>query len=75
MNGVAAISGVLGLALAAVVMNLFLRLVPRDILATMPYLRVVGVNNHVLLFAALVSLTAGILFSLLPESLLRKRHG
>jgi macrolide transport system ATP-binding/permease protein len=62
----AAISGVLGLALAAVVMNLFLRLIPRDILATMPYLRVVGVNNHVLLFAALVSLTAGILFSLLP---------
>jgi macrolide transport system ATP-binding/permease protein len=62
----AAISGVLGLAFADVVMNLFLRLIPRDILATMPYLRVVGVNDHVLLFAALVSLTTGILFSLLP---------
>jgi macrolide transport system ATP-binding/permease protein len=62
----AAISGVLGLALAAVVMNLFLRLIPRDIFVTMPYLRLVGVNNQVLLFAALVSVTAGILFSLLP---------
>ncbi len=62
----AAISGGLGLALAAVVMHFSLRLIPQEILATMPYLRKVGVNYHVLLFAALVSLVAGILFSLLP---------
>ena len=62
----AAISGALGLGLAAVVMHFFLRLIPEDILATMPYLRGVGINGHVLLFAVLVSITAGILFSLLP---------
>lgn len=59
-------SGIAGVALAAVVMHLFLRLIPKDILATMPYLNGIGVNSHVLLFAALVSLVAGILFSLLP---------
>jgi macrolide transport system ATP-binding/permease protein len=59
-------SGALGLGLATIVMNLFLRLIPKDMLASMPYLRAVGINNHVLLFAALVSVAAGILFSLLP---------
>ena len=59
-------SGILGLALATAVMQLFLRLIPKDILATMPYLRGIGLNLHVLAFATLVSLGAGILFSLLP---------
>ncbi len=62
----AAISGALGLALAAVVTHLLLRLIPQDILATMPYMRGVGVNGQVLLFAGLVSITAGILLSFLP---------
>jgi macrolide transport system ATP-binding/permease protein len=62
----AVVSAALGLGLAIVVMNLFLRLIPTDRLASMPYLRAVGLNFHVLLFTALVSLAAGILFSLLP---------
>lgn len=59
-------SGSLGLALAALVMHLFLGLIPVNVLATMPYLRSIGLNPHVLLFTALVSLAAGVLFSLLP---------
>lgn len=62
----AASSGALGIASASVVMHLFLRLIPRDILATMPYLREIGLNTRVLSFAALVALVAGVLFSLLP---------
>ena len=62
----AAISGALGLALAPVVTHLLLRLIPQDILSTMPYMRGVGVNGQVLLFAGLVSITAGILLSFLP---------
>ena len=62
----AAVSGGLALALAAFVMRTFLRLIPKDILATMPYLKDIGVNGHVLLFATAVSLAAAVLFSSLP---------
>jgi predicted permease len=65
-------AGALGLALATVVMNLFLRLIPKHILATMPYLNGIGLHAHVLAFAALVALAAGLLFSLLPA--LRVSH-
>ena len=59
-------SGAFGLVLAAGVINLFLRLIPPDILATMPYLGAVGLSRDVVLFAALIALMAGIFFSLLP---------
>jgi predicted permease len=62
----AASAGALGLASASVVMHLFLRLIPKDMLATMPYLQEIGLNARVLTFAALVALTACVLFSLLP---------
>ena len=59
-------AGVLGVASASAVMRSFLRLIPKDMLATMPYLREIGLNPRVLTFAALVTLTTGVLFSLLP---------
>jgi len=62
----AASAGALGIASASVAMHLFLRLIPKDMLATMPYLQEIGLNARVLTFAALVALTAGVLFSLLP---------
>jgi macrolide transport system ATP-binding/permease protein len=59
-------AGVLGAASASGVMRLFLRLIPKDMLATMPYLQEIGLSPRVLTFAALVALTAGVLFSVLP---------
>ena len=59
-------AGVLGAAVASVVMRSFLRLIPKDMLATMPYLQEIGLSPRVLTFAALVALTTGVLFSLLP---------
>ncbi len=59
-------AGALGLALATVVMQLFLRLIPREMLASMPYLREIGLSPRVLVFAVLVALGAGVLFSLMP---------
>lgn len=59
-------AGILGVVSASIVMHLFLRLIPKDILATMPYLEGIGLNPRVLIFAALVALTAGVFFSLLP---------
>ena len=62
----AAGSGMLGLSLAALLSNLFLRLIPKSVLATMPYFQTIGLNRHVLLSAALVTLSASCLFSILP---------
>lgn len=59
-------SGALGVASAAAAMDLLLRLIPKDMLATMPYLENVGLNPAVLTFAVVVALAAGVLFSLLP---------
>ena len=59
-------AGALGIASASTVMDLFLRLIPKDVLATMPYLQEIGLNARVLTFAMLVALSAGVLFSLLP---------
>lgn len=62
----AASSALLGTAAAYVVMHLFLRLIPKDVLATMPYLLAIGLNARVLTFAVAISLAACVLFSLLP---------
>lgn len=59
-------SGALGLLCAWTAMSLLLRLLPKDMLASMPYLAQVGLNPVVIAFAALVALTAGVFFSLLP---------
>lgn len=59
-------SGVLGVLSAWAAMDMFLQLLPKDMLASMPYLERVGLNPAVLAFAVLVALSAGLFFSLLP---------
>lgn len=56
----------IGLAAAAAAMNLLTRLVPKDILASMPYLQGIGLTPHVLLFALAVWLGSAALFSFTP---------
>jgi macrolide transport system ATP-binding/permease protein len=61
-----AISSVLGVAAACGAIQLLVRLIPTDVLAKMPYLKGVGLNAHVILFACAVSLATGVIFSLTP---------
>lgn len=56
----------IGLALAYLAMQLIVRLIPKDALASMPYLNGLGLNVRVVLFACAVSLLTGVLFSLTP---------
>jgi macrolide transport system ATP-binding/permease protein len=56
----------IGIGAADGAMNLLTRLVPKDILAGMPYLRGLGLNPHVLLFALAISLFSAALFSFTP---------
>ncbi len=62
----AASAAILGVALAGLVIRLLPGFLPKDFLATMPYLRQIGLNVRVLAFAAVVALAAGVVFSLLP---------
>jgi predicted permease len=62
----AASGGVLGIALAGFAMRFLLSLVPKDVLATMPYLGEISLDMRVLAFAALVTVCAGLVFSLVP---------
>jgi predicted permease len=64
-------AGVAGTALAALAMRSFVSLIPRAILATMPYFGVMDLNIRVLLFAILVSLGSALLFSLIPVTRIR----
>jgi predicted permease len=61
-----AAGSVLGLASAKWTMQLFLSLIPARMLANMPYLAGLGLNLHVIAFACAISLTTGLLFSLIP---------
>jgi macrolide transport system ATP-binding/permease protein len=56
----------IGLALACLAMQLLVRLIPEDALASMPYLNGAGLNARVILFACAVSLLTSVLFSLTP---------
>jgi macrolide transport system ATP-binding/permease protein len=47
-------------------MSLLIRLVPKDILAAMPYLQGLGLTPHVLLFAVVLSLFIAVVFSSTP---------
>lgn len=62
----AGIGSVLGLIAAYWAMQSLSSLIPKDTLASMPYLRGIGLNFTVVIFACAISLTAGILFSLIP---------
>lgn len=52
------------MALAYGVMQLLTKLIPRDMMASMPYLSGLGLNFHVVVFACTLSLAVGALFSL-----------
>lgn len=66
-------SSVLGLLSAAWAMQPLARLIPRDMLAGMPYLQGMGLHWHVLAFAGAVSLLEVFLFSMTPTVRLRSR--
>src|SRR5579863_2915713 len=63
---IAGVSGILGLALAQGAMQVLTSLISKDMMVGMPYLSGLGLNLHVLAFAAAVSLGATILFSMAP---------
>jgi predicted permease len=56
----------LGLGFANGVMQALVRLISKDLMARMPYLRGLGLNLHVLLFAGCIAIFAVVLFSLTP---------
>jgi predicted permease len=62
----AAAGSVLGLTGAYGAMRSLARFIPTDMMASMPYLRGLGLNLHVIVFAAAISLAAAGLFSLTP---------
>lgn len=61
-----AAGGVLGVAAGITVMRLLTLLVPKDILATMPYLHGLGLNIRVAAFAASICAMTSILFAFTP---------
>jgi predicted permease len=61
-----AISGALGLLSAEWIIKLLTRLIPPDMMAGMPYLQGLGLNLHVWVFSAAISLLAAGLYSVTP---------
>ena len=61
-------SVLIGLASAQIAIQLLLRLIPDGILATMPYLRGLGLNLHVLAFAGALASLSTLLFCLIPAA-------
>jgi macrolide transport system ATP-binding/permease protein len=57
---------VLGLALASWTMQLLLRLIPADMIASMAFLQDLGLHPRVLLFATAIAALAALLFALAP---------
>ena len=55
-----------GLALATGGMRLLSGMISKEMMIGMPYLRGLGLNAHVLLFAGLLASIAAMLFSLTP---------
>ena len=64
--GAGGAGGALGLGCAYGAMQVLMRLIPKDMLAHMPYLGGIGLNAHVVAFAWLISLLAAVLFALTP---------
>ncbi|HZY60964.1 MAG TPA: ABC transporter permease [Edaphobacter sp.] len=60
------VGAVLGVGGAWETMHLMQRLIPAEMLNQMPYLRVAGLNLHVLLFAVGIAAICGLLFVLVP---------
>ena len=62
----AALGSGLGLAGASLAMRLLASLIPTGMMNAMPYLQGLGMNIHVALFGSLLSVTAAMLFSVVP---------
>jgi predicted permease len=58
--------GVVGLLFAYGAVQVLLRLLSKDMLGYMPYLRGIGMNAHVLLFATAIAVLAAVLFTAAP---------
>jgi len=59
-------AAILSLAIAELTMQLLIHLIPTELIASMPFLRGIGLQPRVLVFLVAISLLAGILFSLAP---------
>jgi len=55
-----------GLAFAYAGMNVLTRLISKDMMIGMPFLRGLGLNAHVLVFAGGLAVIAGVMFSVIP---------
>src|SRR5579872_5671972 len=62
----AGVGGFLGLVTAQFAMRVLTGLISKDMMSGMPYLVGLGLNSHVVAFAAIVSACATILFSITP---------
>jgi len=62
----AMISALAGIGLARVFMQTLVGLVSKDMMASMPYLAGLGLNLHVIAFAAVIAMLATAIFSLTP---------
>ncbi|MFC5861642.1 ADOP family duplicated permease [Acidicapsa dinghuensis] len=62
----AGLGGSLGIALGTEAMRLLHQFVPRDMLATMPYLQGTGMNLHVAIFSTVICVAAGLMFAWMP---------
>jgi macrolide transport system ATP-binding/permease protein len=67
----AMIGGALGCVAAQQGMHLLATLIPKDMLASMPYLQGLGFNARILAFALLLSIFCGALFAILPLARMR----
>jgi predicted permease len=67
----ASIGCVLGVVCAQQSMRLLATLIPKEMMASMPYLQGLGLNPHVILFACALAVLAGLLFALTPMARLR----
>jgi macrolide transport system ATP-binding/permease protein len=61
-----AMGTVAGIVLTYSAMHLLLRLIPADMMGTMPYLAGLGLNARVMLFVVAVALFAAVLFAVIP---------
>ena len=61
-----ALGGMIGAAAAIWVMGFLTKLIPADMMRTMPYLQRVGLNIHVIAFVCGILLAAGVLFAIVP---------
>jgi macrolide transport system ATP-binding/permease protein len=67
----ASVGAALGVLCAQGMMRALEALIPKDMLASMPYLQGIGLNGRVAGFACILALASGILFAVTPISRLR----